>query len=335
MKIRCGIAILLMAFVLSSCTYKDLCYNHSEHALRHRINIIADYRQDWEEDNTFEWETNWPMEFLPYESLRPALPAGLRVITYADGTNHNINNLPANGDIISLYEGPNDLLMYNNDTEYIVFTDIENSATTRATTRTRTRASFSAQEDENTVGPPDMLYGFHIKDYVPKLSSKPEDLNVTLQPLVFTYKIRYEISEGLEYVTLARGALSGMARSVHMPTGKTSAEAATILFDCEMTDYGARALTNSFGIPNYPNSNYVSPAAEEESNILTLEIKLTNGKLASYNFDVTDQIKAQPHGGVIEVKDIVVDREDAVTSGGFSVDIDGWGDYEDIVLPFI
>ena len=33
---------------------------------------------------------------------------------------------------------------------------------------------------------------------------KPLDVEVTMQPLVFTYKVRYEFKEGLQWVALAK-----------------------------------------------------------------------------------------------------------------------------------
>ena len=49
--------------------------------------------------------------------------------------------------------------------------------------------------------------------------------NLTMHPLVFTYLVRYEFSHGVEYVSLARGALSGMAQAVWLNSGHTSDEA--------------------------------------------------------------------------------------------------------------
>ena len=56
--------------------------------------------------------------------------------------------------------------------------------------------------------------------------------------------------------------------------------------------------------------------------------------MLSFDFDVTDQIEAQPHGGVIVVKDIVVKPVSGnQANGGFDIDVNDWGPYEDIYLP--
>ena len=332
--------LLLMA--TTSCEHKELCYHHSEHAQKYHIKVVADYRLDWEEcyDGP-DWKANWPESYVDYNSLRPSKPSGLRVVNNDLQGNSNTHNLAADGGVVTLYEGVNDLLFYNNDTEYILFSRINDMngastrATTRATTRSRTRATYMgskyANEGEATITPPDALFANYYEDYLAEKVVEPTVVEVTLQPLVFTYKIRYEIVEGLEHVSLARGALSGMARSVTLDTGETSAEAATLLFDCETTDFGSRAKVNSFGVPAFPNANY--PSRSEIKHALNLEVMLKNGTMQSFDFDVTDQVLAQPQGGVIVVKDIVVKQEEGKPSGGFDVSVSDWGPYEDIVLP--
>lgn len=338
MKHLLSILTLTSLMLTTSCEHKDLCYNHPEHAHRYHINVIADYRTDWEEQYEGpNWKASWPGNYLPYDNFRPTKPAGLRVVNYNEMGEYNIHNIAPEGGVISLYEGVNDLLFYNNDTEYIVFSRLDDGASTRATTRTRTRATYMgneyANEGEETVNPPDMLYANYFEDYLVEKTIKPTDLEVTLQPLVFTYKIRYEFESGLEYVSLVRGALTGMARSVHMNTGYTSDEAATLLYDCELTDFGARAVVMSFGVPGFPNKNYPT-RSESNKHAINLEVMLRNGNIISYDFDVTDQVKAQPHGGVIVVKGIIVEEEDGMQgSGAFDVEVKDWGDYEDVELP--
>lgn len=331
-------AAVLLA-VTTSCEHKDLCYNHPDHAHKYHINVIADYRYDWEEtyDGT-DWEAEWPEGYFPYDDLRPEKPEGLRVVNYSDESGSNTHNLSPDGGEVTLYEGLNDILFYNNDTEYILFSriDNENGATTRATTRSRSRSTYQvseyAEEGEETMTPPDMLFANYFEDYLPEKVQEAVDVEVTLQPLVFTYKVRYEFAEGLKYVSLARGALTGMARSVIMNSGETSEESATILYDCEVTDYGVRAFVTSFGIPAFPNENY--PARSSVKHALNLEVMLRNGNMMTFDFDVTDQVESQPHGGVIIVKDIVIKQEEGTqASGGFDVSVGDWGPYQDIDLP--
>ena len=334
------IMLLSAASLLTSCTHKELCYHHRDHAHKYHIEVIADYRYDWEEYYGFtDWKTQWPEHYIDYDALRPTKPSGLRVVNYNIEDGYNLHNISADGGVVNLYEGPNNILFYNNDTEYILFSRHQegNYATTRATTRTKTRATYLgspyANEGEETMTPPDMLFANFISEYVPEKVVDPAPIEITLQPLVYPYKVRYEFEKGLEYAAIARGVLTGMARSVTMDNGNTSKEAATIIYDCEMTDYGARALVTTFGIPDFPNVNYPT-RNDGRKHALNLEIMMKNGKMITFDFDVTDQVLAQPHGGVIVVDGIVI--EDSVGtsgSGAFDVEVDDWGEYEDIYLP--
>lgn len=342
MKRYLNIIVLLAMVTLSACEHKDLCINHRDHAHRYHINIIADYRYDWEEfyGSGPDWKNNWPKGYMPYDELRPKKPEGLRVVNYNDKGDYNRHNISADGDIVTLYNGENDILLYNNDTEYLIFSNTSDGVSTRVTTRTRTRASYEpsgfANEGEKTVSPPDMLFANYIENYVAEKAVEPKDLEVELQPLVFTYKCRFEFGTednpegGLKYVALARADLSGMAESVLLNTGETSPEAVTILSeDSEVTDWGVRSCITSFGIPSSPNLNYPTRAGSKHA--LVLHLRLRNGTYKTIDFDVTDQVQAQPHGGVIVVKDIVItDDEGKQGSGAFDVKVDDWGPYENI-----
>lgn len=332
--------VLCAAALFASCTHKELCYNHRDHAHKYHVDVIADYRYDWEEYyGNIDWLKNWPSHYMPYDDLRPGKPSGLRVVNYNLADGYNLHNIGPDGGVVNLYEGPNNILLYNNDTEYIIFSRQQEGsfATTRATTRTRTRASYVASKyanpGEETMTPPDMLYANFISGYNPVKVADPVPIEVTLQPLVYTYKIRYEFAEGIEYAAICRGALTGMARSVTMDTGETSLEAATLIYDCTIEDYGARALVTSFGIPDFPNVNYPTKT-DGRRHALNLEVLMRNGKLINFDFDVTEQVIAQPHGGVIVVDGIVIDQSQGTSgSGAFDVEVNEWGEYEDIYLP--
>jgi len=73
----------------------------------------------------------------------------------------------------------------------------------------------------------------------------------------------------------------------------------------------------SFGIPDYPGDHYGDGTrTTERSYHLNLEVRLHNGAMKTFEFDVTDQVKAQPRGGVIIVSDglVITDEEGAAGS---------------------
>lgn len=340
-----GYIPLLMGMLFFSCEHKSLCFDHAEHAPKSRMHIEALYEKEWQ--YTYEGSTDWknfPEWYetfnVEYDTLRPGIPNGLRVQVYNSDGSDEIHNLAPAGGTVYMRPGQHSLLFYNNDTEYIVFNEMQSFASARATTRARTRAtyfgnSYMETKSENTVNQPDMLYGSYIDSCVAEMSSVAEILPVTMHPLVFTYLVRYEFSHGVEYVSLARGALAGMAQSVWLNSGQTSEESATVLYDCTVEDFGAQAFVRSFGIPDFPNKHYDTKAGKDRKYGLNLEVRLKNGKIKSFDFDVTDQVEKQPQGGVIVVKGIEISDEEGKEDGsGFNVDVEDWGDFEDIELFF-
>lgn len=330
--------VMAAATLLSGCR-KELCYDHDEHAFSVKVDVAATWEQEWERSYDTDWQSVWnPAWSQSYDDLRPGIPTGIRARVYGDGTAESEANLASEGGRLYMGEGTHDLLFYNNDTEYIVFNDIAALASARATTRSLTRSSFKAMhEDERTVNQPDMLYGAYIGDYETQPAQQAVSLPVRLQPLTYTYLVRYEFQQGQKYVALARGALAGMAESVYLNDGHTGPEAATVMFDCTLQDYGPEATVKFFGIPDYPGDHYGDGTrATERTYHLNLEVRLTNGTMKTFEFDVTDQVKKQPRGGVITVSDglVITDEEGETGSGGgFDVNVEGWGDYIDIPLP--
>lgn len=329
----------------TSCEHKELCLDHYVHAPKSNVKIaVSHYSQRWHyvHEGGTDWEQypSWEESFgMGYNDLSPGVPTGLRLLVYNEDGSADMSNHEAMGGIAYMIPGEHSLLLFNNDTEYIVFDDMHSFATAAATTRTRTRSTYmgnsytGTKDGELTVNSPDMLYGNYIESYVAERSVEPDVIDVTLHPLVFTYLVRYEFESGLEYVSAARGALAGMARSVYLNSGRTSAEEATILYDCTVEKFGTQAIVRSFGIPDFPNEQYATRQGPRRY-ALNLEVLLKNGKTKTFEFDITDQISVQPQGGVITVKGIVINEEEGKEgSSGFDVEVDGWGEYEDVILP--
>lgn len=333
---RHSLGILLgMLMLLTGCR-KDLCYNHPDHAPGVYLDVKAQWEQVWERDYGCSWKTNWLAEWgKAYGELNPKVPEGLRLRTYKEGKPLELFNLEPEGELVTLKEeGTYSLLFHNNDTEYIVYDELSVSTRATATTRTVSRSGFRAlHEGERTINQPDMLYGKYIAEHlgVEKVGAEPMD--ITLRPLVYTYYIRFGFAKGLEHVVKACGAIAGMAEKVYLYDGHTGEEAATILYDCRLTETGVEALVKTFGAPNYPGDHYNRTREGHQPFMLSLEVLLTDGKTYTFDFDVTEQMKSQPRGGVLVVDGIEVEVPDVGSDGGFDVDVDSWGDVFVIPLP--
>ena len=325
--------LLCGVLLLNGCR-KDLCYDHDLHGLGVQVHVQPEWECVWEYDHGMSWTENWDAELYnrEYEELHPEQATGIAAFVYNEDGTRTERHLPDEGGLLPMTEGPKSILFYNDDTSYIVFGNLDSWASATATTRTRTRATYTQLHgNERTVNAPDVLYWARIGQFEAERTAEPVFLPVLLRPLVYTYLVRYEFDEGLEHVAQARGALAGMAGTVYLQDGSTDDEPATVLYDCEITDYGVEALVTSFGVPGFSPDTRTTRA--DNTHGLNLEVMLNNGKLKNFEFDITDQMARQPRGGVITVSGLTVSREEAAGDAGFDITVGDWGEYEDIELP--
>lgn len=339
--------LILICLFLTACEHKELCLDHSSHTNRIEYLFSLSYDIEWEYnvENYIDWKQNWNNNIgLDYDDIRPSEPEGVRLhIFNQDYKTEKVYNLNPNESTVHFSdEGHYALLMHNNDTEYIVYQGMESYSTAYATTRGINRASYKGNslltradgEEEVTVNPPDVLYGAYIDSIYVEKSTRADTISFKLYPLTYTYLIQYKIEQGREFIALARGALAGMAHGVNLSNGRTSTKDVTVMFDAKVKDYGVKALVQSFGIPDYPNPIY-SRAPRQYG--LNLEVRLKDGTIHQFEFDVTDQVAKQPEGGVIIVDGINIDIPqvggDEENNDGFNIGVEGWGDVVDIPLP--
>lgn len=332
--------LILMVPILESCR-TEICYNHFPMA-----DITLSWEQEWERDYGKAYATNWNRNLygFDYDELRPGMPEWVNLVRYSeDGEVTSEKYFPIQGgQLILNSDSDNSFLLYNGDTEYIILSDIASLSDARATATTRTRSSISYIMERypgiRSMNPPDILYSAYI-EHVPHIDvHETKNVPIRLQPLVYTYVIRYEFEEGLDHVALARGAIAGMAESVYLRDGHTSEQTAILLYDCEVKGYGCEARVRSFGVPGFPDKYYGRAANELEDKpyTLNLELMLKNGKTVEFNFDIADQLKNQPRGGVIKVGGIRIEEEQAKpepVESGFDVDLTSWGSGMDVELP--
>lgn len=330
-------ACIILGFaVLTSGCRKELCYNHEEHSMGVKQYAVVKWERKWEYGLEHDWNEKWPWGLTySYEDLIPEKAERITAISYMEDEIVGQTSFPSEGGRLPLMEGVNDVLLYNSDTEKIVFEGFSACESSTATTRSVTRASLGPlHAGERTIGAPDELYGCFMESYTAKETMDTVDVNITMKPLTYTYVIKCEITKGSKYVALARGALAGMAENIYLNDGRTGRETATLLFDCNMCSNFAEAYVKTFGVPNFDNGNYTRSDGKSDRFTLNIELMLTNGKIKSVNFDVTDQLDGQPRGGVIIVSGIEISDAEGENSGGFDVNVGDWGEYIDIPMDF-
>lgn len=329
---------MLVTFV--SCR-QELCYDHYP-----AIDLSFSWEQEWERDYGMSQYANWDaaLHHYEYDELRPNVPEWVKMVRYYDDDHVIERFFSPDGAIFEVDNSENcSYLFYNGDTEYIILSDVASLSDVRASATTRTRAGASLQEmkeiygNSRTTNSPDVIYSAYLENVPGIKIHEVKPLQVKMQPLVYTYLITFEFEHGIEYVALARGALGGMAEGVYLRTGVTTDDTSIILFDCDIHSDACRCQVRSFGIPGFPDSYFGRKAPDSSSPFtLNLEVRMTNGKTKEFNFDITNQIKNQPRGGIIRVKGLRIEDDEGAmssSSAGFDVDVSGWNDIEEIDLP--
>lgn len=230
-------------------------------------------------------------------------------------------------------EGYNHLLIYNNDTEYIVFSDMDHYHTASVTTRQRNILMQPSQTQTAIYAQPDVIYTSTIsQDATPEYYCGTDTLHADLYPIVYKYLIQFQFSSGLQYAFRSRGYLSGMARSVNLSDRCTSSATATLPFSCTATSSGLQTIVCSFGAPSFQANDYTS--CDRVPHTLQLEVLMKNGKSKTFKYDITEQIHKQPQGGVITIEGLTITKDEAKgDDAGFDVDVDDWEDFQVIYFP--
>lgn len=340
-QLACKIILLTGIALLAVGCRKDLTYEIEEVVPGYRMDLEIDWTLEWELSNGFDWSVNWDQSLFDedYEYYRPKKPEGFGVVLYDKSNDDFVYNremhLPTEGGKITVDESTRALLFYSDDSEYISLTNMSAPHTVYASTSTRVRASFDElHSGEKTVSTPDMMYGAYLEIDDLQYKEGYQNYKVSFNPLVYGYIVRFAIETNKEYISLARGALAGMAEGIYLKDRRTSDTTVTMFFDCDLKSYGVGAQVLTFGIPGHTLDG--ESRADDNGGRrydIKLEILLKNGNILTYDFDVTDQIVSQPRGGVIFLDDILIPDDVAKEpNSGFVPNVSDWGDFIDVKL---
>lgn len=228
-----------------------------------------------------------------------------------------------------------DLLLWSNidsptQTQVVVI-DESNPDDVRATT-TATRGILRDSGEKSVAGiynHPEIFYSAYERDiYISRDKSDytyydeennvyVKEIKATLTPLVYIYMVQIILHNNIGRVTGVTGdaALSGLASSTSVNTGHTGNRPSTIYFptrfkpaitvDGEAVDIVGGKLT-TFGLCDMEGWSAGSRAEYSGSrtdvdNRLYFTLSFSNGESKTYNVLVTDQLRAQSHGGIITV----------------------------------
>ena len=317
---------LLSFLLLTSCDYKDLCYDHNHWV---EVRVIFDWQQaDGEATKAAKAPetTGAGMTVLFYDMDTP-LSEPIRY------------DLPGrDGGTVRLHPGTWRAMAYNYDTETILYRGMESIATLEAYTRKSSieegtqlsRAGMprpTSNENEPVILEPDPLWACYSEPLTLTMDEAANNTQrvVTLYPTSRVTEVTVTIHNvpNLQYTGQFAGALSGLAPSVWMESAQLGEGAATQAFTATVTD--ETTLQMQFRIFGH------CPQADEgeiRTHILTVYAILADGTQWYYHEDVTDQmhdLEKNPDNLHIylDLYDLPVPKP-IVNGSGFHPTVDGW-----------
>ncbi len=356
--------ILAAAIAVAGCTIEPIL--HLRRAIKTRVMLATTVNVDlmWQINWTANWQFNWNVSVLG--PVGYAAPASMRMHVFTQGPDgeyisHYPHNFVGDNAETEIFIGTHDILFHNNDSEALLFTQ-ENElsdvncytrklanglkASTQILTTKQKLAGMTKAGDEftETVNlTPDGLFTLMVRDQ--KITDNPDDyvfengkyvlkIEGDLNPATFIYLFQVRLLHNEDRVIGSAGgaALTGMSQGVNLNNGQAWEGTASFLMDVYMDKsqdlLGAKIFT--FGIPGCnPYDPASVAAAPEGKHYLVLNVSYINGSNKNISLDVTDQIRAMPTGGVIDLEIDVNDfppDESAGGGGGFEALIGGWNE---------
>ena len=327
------------------------------------VELDVMWQIDWEARWEFRWEAS-QLGPVGYEEPKGMRLHAYALSDTDEYTSHQIFNFTGYESRLRLYAGYFGFLFHNNDSETILFESDDDYSDIWAYTRviskglkassiveTMAQKSAATKADgdydpgqDPVVLAPDGLFSL----YSPRvwISDKLEDyeyidgryiyrIQSALRPATFIYlfQIRLLNNGGRVVGSTGGAALTGMATRTNLHAGRTSEERVSVPMDVYINRadnpdlMGARLMT--FGIPGCEPYDPASvSAAPQVPHYLVLNVSYSNGSYRNIRIDVTDQVRALPTGGVIDleidVDDFPPDPEPGPDGGGFSALVQDW-----------
>ena len=335
-----------------------------------KISTDIMWQVNWQAQWNFAWKTD------VYGPIGYSEPKGIRMHIYTlDDAglpkSHNVYNFSGTEGQADVFVGIHDLLFHNNDSEVLLFRSEDELSDIYSYTRiiskglrssipvqtTEQKIATKADEDpedtdlteeidEPVAFAPDELFVLYEPKY--RITDDLSDyeyidgkyvlrIQGELVPHSFIYLFQIRLLNNLDRVAGSSGAaLTGMAESVNLRTGVTSATPVCVPMDVFINAtadpdlMGARVLC--FGIPGCDPYDAASVAATESKHWLVLNVLFKTGKYKNIRIDITDQVRALPTGGVIPLEIDVEDFPEEDTDppidegDGFKPLIGGWNE---------
>ena len=306
--------------LLTSCEYKDLCYDHTNHLSDHGLMLKLNLKLDLDVN----------LEVSEATHTKIVTPDYMKVCLYNPETGALVNT-----EFVGTYGGPlhsspgtYDMVVYSFGTEWTQVRGEGSISTMEAFTTDITSlmsgqmASFTRSDERDTPGPiiytPDHLLVTRARVEIPPFSTEDQVITIsaTASTIVETYGFEVTNIKGIEYIASVEAFVTNQARSSLFGLGVTSTEPATIYFPVEV-DLATRSLRTTF--------NTFGKLPGDSRTYLHFVVRDTGGTEHTFTEDITPQFEEPDHDIVID-DEIVIPQPQAGdgSGGGIAPTVDPW-----------
>lgn len=288
----------------------------------------------WGEDWKTDWQYDWDSSDTTYGTLGYSTPeifkgtiynldanTGKRYSNFFKlfGLNENLATLPSGGKY--------DMLLYNTDTENIIFQASDDFEKYTASTTITPFGFDSLGVAYKHLDEPDELLGALVTGVdLSKPSTDSMEIDVELNPFSIIYLIQVVIlnnddDQEMQAIGASGITITGLSQGVDLFTRKTfdktilittedikplqnhtnvRLEDGTVVENADIL--AARMLTWGLpGINPMEPTKYGSKAAVVNQNFIGIEVTLRNGRPYTVSYEITEQLRNKPAGGVLTV----------------------------------
>lgn len=229
---------------------------------------------------------------------------------------------------VTLAPGRYSFISHNDDTSNVIFEGTDSYSTYRITTPPA-QLPRNGKGAERTVRAPDAMWGCAYREVMVTNDSleylMPGSKTCTASPFVLTalqrrltprYSVIFRSVRYIEGVSTLSASLSGLGGALLIAGGEVCDYPVTMPFAAAVSASDEISGTfHTFGIPPSP----------DVPNVLDLYVRLRDGRLVNYSFDVTTQVRRASDPMDVTIVISGLDIEDSGgAEGAFDVAVDGW-----------
>lgn len=332
---------LFLLLALSSCTdmHDPLLHTAGKVEVTPEVEQSVKIETMWQANWQEKWQVDWDEK--THGKIGYTQPETYHLDYFsAGGSWLNDRDMASSSVRVDLGHGTYDLLLYNNDLSSVLISQTADRSVVYAYTEDATNVALpdSLKQKLKVKQMPDQLFSMYATDvvvsdrledytYIPEENIYLLKLNAELEPRTFIYLVQTEILNNDGKVNgCGNSTVSGLAEQVDLKTTKVSGGPIAHQFP---TVFEEKATTRSENRTLLGGRLLTFGRLSESQQTCYLALRLSKGGAVCIPVDITDQMKALPKGGVIN---ITLDLKDFNPSpggggnGGWGISVDGWNE---------